>query len=503
MALGTVLLPNFVVVGLAFMASLFVFVVGLVILWVIIVFILDVLQTKNAIRHNYPVIGRFRAIFEYLGTFFRQYFFAMDREELPFNRQLRRWCYRAASGVDTMVAFGSTRDLRPVGTALFVNSAYGNAQPIELEPDVMIVGKDCPEPYEAPSFFNISAMSYGSISRPAVQALSKGAEMAPCWLNTGEGGLTPYHLEGGCDLIFQIGTAKYGVRSGIGELDEKRLREIASYPQVKMFELKLSQGAKPGKGGILPGVKVTAEIAEIRGIPAGEPSLSPDYHPEVKTSSDLLDLIARIRDTTGKPTGLKAVIGAPEWLDDLFGEINSRGAESAPDFFTVDSADGGTGAAPLPLIDYMGLTLQESLPMVVDKLMEYGLRKRVHVIASGKLITPGPVATALCMGADFVQTARGFMFALGCIQSLRCNKNTCPTGVTTHSSRLQQGLDPEDKAARVRRYAQQIVHEVGMIATSCGVASPLNLQRKHCRVVQEDGQSVPLSELYPIKMVRQ
>jgi glutamate synthase domain-containing protein 2 len=359
------------------------------------------------------------------------------------------------------------------------------------------IGPYARQPYRTASVFNISAMSFGSISRPAVLALSKGSRMAGNWLNTGEGGLSPHHLEGGADIVFQIGTAKYGVRDDTGALCDDKLREVAAHDQVKMIEIKLSQGAKPGKGGILPGGKVTAEIARIRGIPEGQDSISPNRHPEVDSAAGLLDMINRIRDVTGKPVGFKSVIGAYGWLDELFALVRQRGIETAPDFITVDSGDGGTGAAPMSLMDCVGLPIKESLPLVVDMLNRHGLKGRIRVIASGKLITPAEAAWALCVGADFINSARGFMFALGCIQAMQCNKNTCPTGITTHDKRLQRGLDPEDKAERVRRYAQFMHKEIGVIAHSCGVPEPRLLRRYHCRVVQEDGRSIPLDQLYP------
>jgi len=272
---------------------------------------------------------------------------------------------------------------------------------------------------------------------------------------------------------------------------------VAGHDRVRMFEIKLSQGAKPGKGGMLPGAKVTEEIAGIRGISRGEDSISPNRHTDVNNNADLLALIDRVRTVTGKPTGIKAVIGAYGWLDELFAEIRKRGLECAPDFITVDSADGGTGAAPMPLIDSVGLPLREGLPLVVDKLIEYGLCDRVRVIASGKLVTPADVAWALCLGADFTVTARGFMFSLGCIQALQCNRNTCPTGITTHDLKLQRGLVPEVKAERVASYAKNMAYEVGIIAHSCGVREPRELRRFHARVVQSNGLSIALSELYP------
>jgi glutamate synthase domain-containing protein 2 len=482
--------------GLEYLAALFISIVGIGVLVVIVTFVADITQTKQAIRRNYPVIGHFRYFFEDLGKFFRQYFFAMDREELPFNRADRSWVYRAAKNVDNTTAFGSTRNLWPAGTVMFVNCPFPTLDEDTTPVTNKTIGPYCTKPYETDSLFNVSGMSFGAISRPAVLSLSNGARMAGCWLNTGEGGLSPYHLEGGADLVFQIGTAKYGVRDADGQLSDERMRAIAAHDQVKMFELKLSQGAKPGKGGILPAPKVTPEIAAIRGIPAYEASISPNRHPDINNVPQLLDVIERIRRVTGKPAGFKSVIGAYGWLDTLCDEIKKRGVESAPDFITIDSCEGGTGAAPASLMDYVGLPIRESLPMVVDLLKRHGLKDRIKVIASGKLITPAEVAWALCVGADFVTSARGFMFALGCIQSLQCNRDTCPTGVATHNARLQKGLDPTDKATRVMHYVRNMVKEVGVIAHSCGVREPRELQRFHARIVQADGQSLPLDELY-------
>ena len=490
-------LSGYLTDALLILAGLFVLAVGLLLLALAALYVVDVTQTRHAIRRNYPVIGRLRYLFEHLGTFFRQYFFAMDREELPFNREQRSWVYRAAKNLDNTVPFGSTRDLRPAGSVLFVNAAFPTLERDSVPASPLTIGPDCPTPYTSASFFNVSAMSFGSISKPAVRALSRGAAQAGCWLNTGEGGLTEWHLEGGADIVFQMGTAKYGVCGAVGELDEARLAEVAKHEQVRLFEIKLSQGAKPGKGGILPAAKVTEEIAAIRGIPAGKDSISPNRHLDAADLEGLLTLIGRVRRVTGKPTGIKAVIGDREWIESFCREIQRRGLDSAPDFITVDSADGGTGAAPASLIDFVGLPIQESLPLVVDALAAHGLRERVKVVASGKLINPGQVAWALCVGADFVASARGFMFALGCIQALQCNRNTCPTGVTTHDPRLQKGLDPTDKAQRVAHYAKNVMHEVGVIAHSCGAAEPRRLRRVHCRIVQPGGGSRSLAELYP------
>ena len=479
------------------LSAILVFLLGIGLLVVIVMYIVDVNQTEDAIRRNFPVIGRFRYLFESLGEYFRQYFFAQDREEMPFNRAQRNWVYRAAKGIDNTVAFGSTHDLRPVGTVIFVNCAY----PV-LETDIaptaaLEIGPYARQPYVTDSLFNVSAMSFGAISKPAVLALSHGSALAGNWMNTGEGGLSPYHLEGGADIVFQIGTAKYGVRNKDGSLSDDKLREVAAHDQVRMIELKLSQGAKPGKGGILPGEKVTAAIAEIRGIQAGVDSISPNRHPEIDSAADLLNVVDHVRDVTGLPVGFKSVIGAYGWLDELFALIRQRGIASAPDFITVDSGDGGTGAAPMSLIDSVGLPIRESLPLVIDLLNKYGLKGRIRVIASGKLITPADAAAALCIGADFINSARGFMFALGCIQALQCNKNTCPTGITTHDKQLQRGLVVADKAERVEQYSKNMHKEIGIIAHSCGVDEPRKLKRFHCRIVQENGRSVPLDDLYP------
>ena len=475
----------------------FLLAMGLGALAVAVIFVIDKTQTKHAIRRNYPVIGRFRYVFEQIGEFFRQYFFAMDREEMPFNRAERAWVYRSAKGEENTVPFGSTRDLRPAGTAIFVNCPYPILDEETRPTSAVTVGPDCRRPYTTSRFFHISAMSYGAISRPAILALSNGAKKAGCWLNTGEGGLAPYHLAGGADVVFQMGTAKYGVRDTDCRLSDTRLRELANYDQVRMIEVKLSQGAKPGKGGILPAAKVTDEVARIRGIPRGQDSISPNRHLEITDAGTLLDFIARVRDVSGRPTGFKTVFGSYDWLAEVFEEIHRRGIGSAPDFITVDSGDGGTGAAPMTLLDNVGLPVRESLPHVVDLLNEHGLRQRIKVIASGKMINPVGVAWALCVGADFVNSARGFMFALGCIQSMKCNKNTCPTGIATHDKNLHRGLVVTDKAERVARYQQGMEKEVAVIAHSCGAAEPRLLRRHHCRIVQASGQTALLSDIFP------
>lgn len=259
----------------------------------------------------------------------------------------------------------------------------------------------------------------------------------------------------------------------------------------------MSQGAKPGKGGILPAAKVNTEIALIRGIPEHSDSISPNRHVELENNDNLINMINHIREVTGKPVGFKAVFGDKTWLNEFLATINKRGKQYAPDFITVDSADGGTGAAPMSLLDNVGMPIHESLPMVIDSVCSAGLRDRIKIIASGKLINPADVAWALCIGADFITSARGFMFSLGCIQALQCHKNTCPTGITTHNKKLQRGLVSEQKSSRVTNYIKNMGYEVGLIAHSCGVRSPRELTRRHARVVQGDGTSKILVDIYP------
>ncbi|WP_136441690.1 FMN-binding glutamate synthase family protein [Pacificoceanicola onchidii] len=487
----------FAMIALQYLALFFVFAIGVIVALAIVYFIIDRMQTGDAIRRNYPVIGRFRHIFSELGEFFRQYFFAMDREEMPFNRAQRNWVDEASKGSSNSVAFGSTRNLNVPGTPIFMNAVFPPLDDQYSSTEPMMIGPTAREPYLAPSIFNISGMSYGALSKPAVLSLSRGAKMAGIWMNTGEGGLSPFHLEGGCDVVFQIGTAKFGVRDADGNLSDEKLREVAKHPAVKMFEIKLSQGAKPGKGGILPAEKVSKEIAEIRGLKEGEAGISPNRHREVDDFDDLLDLINHVRDVTGKPVGFKTCMGSADPWFDLFRLIKKRGPDCAPDFITVDGGEGGTGAAPMPLMDLVGLPLREALIRMVDLRDLAGLHDRIRIIASGKLSQPGDVAWAICAGADIVVSARGFMFSLGCIQALKCNKNTCPTGITTHDKGLQKGLVVEEKDKRVARYAKAVIKEVETIAHSVGVAEPRLMRRKHVRLVRDDGSSEQMSVLHP------
>jgi len=470
---------------------------GILILGTLVVwFVQDVTQKKHSVLRNYPVIGRLRYFFERQGEYFRQYFFMGDREEMPFNRATRAWVYREAKDEGGVIGFGSTYDLREPGSIIFVNAPFPVLEEDRLCSLPLAIGEGYSEkPFRARSVVNISGMSFGAISEPAVRALSRGAAEAGCWMDTGEGGLSPYHLEGGCDVIMQIGTAKYGIRTPTGEFSAEKAKELGKV--VAAFEIKLSQGAKPGKGGVLPAAKVTEEISRIRGIPAGVDSISPNRHPDIADMLQLLDQVAYIRNLTGRPVGIKTAIGGWEFINEMCEHVLRRGLEYAPDFLVIDGGEGGSGAAPQTLADHVSLPIAEALPRVVDALLEANLKERVRVVASGKLVTSAKAAWALCVGADFINTARGFMFALGCIQALRCHQNTCPTGVTTHNKRLQRGLVVEEKYLRVANYCRNMNKEIDMIAHSCGCHHARELRREHVRIVKTADQSVALNLLYP------
>ena len=476
-------------------------ILGIVLIGALIVLIIhDVTQKKHTVLRNFPVVGRLRFFFESLGEYFRQYFFAGDRAEMPFNRATRSFVYRLAKGEGSIIGFGSTNDLREPGSIIFVNHPFPVLEEDRLPtPSLMIGDGYCRRPLEGRSVVNISGMSFGAISAPAVRSLSRGAREAGCWMSTGEGGLAPDHLEGGCDIVMQMGTAKYGMRNIDGSFSPEKAKELASH--VKAFEIKLSQGAKPGKGGVLPGGKVTEEISRIRGIPAGKDSISPNRHYDIANMDQLLDKVATLRDLTGRPVGIKTAVGGWEFVNDLCDTVLRRGKEHAPDFLHIDGGEGGSGAAPQTLMDHMALPIAEALPRVVDSLLQSDLKSRIRVVAAGKLVTSARAAWALCVGADFVVTARGFMFSLGCIQALRCHTNTCPTGVTTHNKRLQRGLVVEEKYLRVANYARNMNREIDMIAHSCGCRHARELKREHVRIVQTANQSIALNMLYPYPTV--
>ena len=471
---------------LLILAASFITVIGVGVAFLILLYLRDRLQTKNAIHRNYPVLGHVRYVLKELGVFLRSYFFAADREELPFNRFQRDYVNNMADNKGGVIAFGSDYDLRADGAIRFANSFYPTLEEDVLHVRKVTFGPDTPQPYTTDSYFNISGTSYGAMSGNAILALSRGAKLAGAWHNTGEGGFSPYHAQGGADTVFQIGTANYGVRDAQGDLDDAKLADLAANPQIVMFEIKLSQGAKPGNGGILPAAKVTKTIAETRGIPEGEDSVSPNRRKDVGNADELAGLIARVKQGTSKPVGIKFVLGRTADLDDMFAAFKRH--ETYPSFITLDGADGGTGAAPAALMDHVGMLLPESLPALMQKLDAHGLRETIPVCVSGKLITPAEIAWALAEGAVAVNSARGPMFALGCIQALQCDKNTCPTGITTHHKRLVRGLDPEVKAHRVANYLTNVKRQVGYIAHATGAACARSLDRDRVFRIGSDNE---------------
>lgn len=448
--------------------------------------LIDSTQTKHSLRRNYPVLARGRWIMEYVGHFFKYYLVNNEREERPFSKVERTYAYKAAKGNKRTEAFGSTLNRSEMSFS-FVNSLFPYSGE-QSSPKSITFGENTPNPYTSKSRINISGMSYGALSDVAVLSLSQGAKLGDFLMNTGEGGLSQFHIDGGAPIIFQIGTAKYGCSKDDLSLDEEKLKKLASKDQIKMFEIKLSQGAKPGKGGILPANKVTKEISLAREIPIGQASISPNTHVEITNTSTLVDFICKVKSITQKPTGIKLCLGSPEQIDDILIAIKDKMNKDEenqhlyyPDFITLDSADGGTGAAPLAHMDVMGMFIQESLPIVVDALHRYNLKNNIKIIASGKLITPSSAAWAFANGADSINIARGFLFSLGCIQARVCNKNKCPTGITTHDKKYTKGLVPENKSVRVFQYHENLTKDLMDIAHSCGVESFECLNTKHIR----------------------
>jgi glutamate synthase domain-containing protein 2 len=461
----------------------------------------DIAQKRHAIRRNFPVIGHVRYLLQELGPLLRQYFFMSDVEERPFNRTVRSWVYASAAGQNNLVGFGSQIDPHEPGRIFFLPSLYpARSRPGDELPRPRVIGARRPEPYQPRRFVNISGMSFGALSANAVLALSKGARLAGCYMSTGEGSLSPYHREGGGDILYQIGPAKFGCRTPDGAFDDARAASIFALPQVKMIEIKLSQGAKPGKGGVLPKEKITPEIAAIRGIPLGQDCHSPNRFDEFDSASTLLAFIGRLRTLTGKPIGLKMVVGSATEIEELCAAMAVRG--DGPDFIAIDGKEGGSGAAPLALAEYVGLPLTDALTIVDDTLRRYGLRESVALIASGRIATPGDVAAHLALGADLVHIARGFMLSLGCIQALQCHTNRCPSGVATQNTWLQAGLDPADKSVKVRNYALALERDLQMIVHACGLTHPSQLRRHHAVIKIAPDVTRRLDEVFPSPRVQ-
>ena len=413
------------------------------------------IQKQHTLLANFGVLAVFRYFIESLGPEFRQYLYSSDTEEKPFNRIERADVYKKAKNREKSSAFGSSLDFDK--KALKLKHSFYPLSPEQIKPFKLCFGEQrCRQSYTIHKAIMVGGMSYGSLGKKAVQALSLGAKKAGILLNTGEGGYPKYHLMGGADLIFQIGTAKFGVRNEDSSFNPDLLEKISRLNQVKMIELKFSQGAKPGKGGLLPKEKITEEIAELRGVPMGKDVVSPAGHTECHSPESTVRFIQKLQDISGLPVGIKFCLGSLKELTELLAEMKKQNIY--PDYMSIDGSEGGTGAAPKTFMDDLGYALFPALKCVHSLLEEQQIRERMHLVCSGKLISAGKQMMALSMGADAIYTARGFMLAIGCIQALRCNNNTCPVGITTHSEKLQKGLDIEEKSERVKNYVLNLDH---------------------------------------------
>lgn len=454
----------------------------------------DLSQTRHSIRRNYPVIGNLRFLFEFIRPEVRQYFFEDDTQRLPFSRVDRSLVYQRAK---------QQIDKRPFGTQIDVYQSdyeWINHSMTPTHPDietfrVTVGGPACTQPYSL-SVFNISAMSFGALSGNAVLALNKGAAMGNFAHDTGEGGISRYHLEHGGNLIWNIGSGYFGCGDGKGNFSEKAFSARARHPAVRMIEIKLSQGAKPGHGGMLPGAKVTLEIAKARGIPVGVDCNSPAQHSAFHTPIELLHFVAKLRDLSGgKPVGFKLCIGHPwEWFA-IAKAMLATGI--TPDFIVVDGAEGGTGAAPIEFVDHVGTPLREALRLVHNTLVGIGLREQIKLGASGKIISAFDMARVMALGADWCNSARGFMFAIGCIQAQACHTGACPTGVATQDPRRQQALVVSDKCQRVANFHKNTLKALAELLGAAGLTSPGDLRPHHIARRIPNGEVRVLSALFP------
>ena len=432
-------------------------------------FIYRHVQKQHALLANFGIMAQMRYMLESIGPEMRQYLFSLDTEEKPFTRIERSEVYRKAKGIDSSSAFGSLLHFN--NTEIKLRHSMFPQPKENLKSYSLCFGEErrIANTYSLQHPVIISAMSYGALGSHAVQALARGARRAGIPMNTGEGGYPKYHLMENCDLIFQMGTAKFGVRNKDGTLNEQKFKEVASLPQVKMIEIKLSQGAKPGKGGLLPKEKITPEIAELRGVPMGKDVISPTFHPECHTPEATVQFIQKVQQISKLPVGIKLCLGRE---DEFLQLVQAMKAQNGfPDYITIDGAEGGSGAAPKSFMDDMGLPIFQALPKVQKILVQEGVRDQCKLMCAGKMINPGRQFIAFSMGADAVYTARGFMLALGCIQALQCNQNTCPVGITTHHKHLQAGLDIEEKAKRVENYVRSLLHDHEELLASIGKTS--------------------------------
>ncbi|MBF6609548.1 MAG: FMN-binding glutamate synthase family protein [Chryseobacterium sp.] len=424
-------------------------------------------QTKHAILRNFPVLGYFRYFFEGISPEMQQYFIERETDGKPFPRHQRSAAYRRAKNLSDTVAFGTQLEVNHRKYEGIKHSIYAKS-PMEDLPKVMVGNEQCSQPYVA-SLFNISAMSFGSLSDRAQISLNRGAKKGQFFHNTGEGGISPYHMEGG-DLCWQIGTGYFGCRDDKGNFSPELFAEKSKIESVKMIEIKLSQGAKPGHGGVLPGVKNTPEIARIRHVTPGMTIISPPGHSAFSDAAGLLKFVQQLRELSqGKPVGFKLCIGDTKEFEDICEQMNVL--QIFPDFITVDGAEGGTGAAPPEFSDGVGMPLEPALIFVNNTLKNYNLREKVRIIASGKVLTSLDILRAIAMGADMCNNARGFMFALGCIQALRCNTNACPTGVATQDKMLIKGLDVTDKSERVYHFHKNTLLTCNELIAAAGRSS--------------------------------
>jgi len=431
----------------------------------------DMKQEEHSLRRNFPLVSRGRWFLESLRPFLRQYLFESETDGVPINRMFRSVVYQRAKGVRDTVPFGTKMDIYRDGYEWIAHSiAAIDSHHADKDPRVLVGGPDCTAPYSA-SVLNISAMSFGSLSKNAVLALNSGAAKGGFAHNTGEGGVTPFHLEPGGDLIWQIGTGYFGCRSPDGKFDAEKFKETASTPNVKMIEIKLSQGAKPGHGGILPASKNTIEIAAIRGVEPNTTVLSPPGHSAFSTPLEMMEFIALLREKSGgKPIGFKLCVGRQSEFVALCKAMVQSGIK--PDFITVDGGEGGTGAAPLEFSNSVGMPLRDGLAFVCDCLSGFGIKKDIRVIAVGKMFSAFHLVKNLALGADMCYSARGFMLSLGCVQSLICNTNHCPTGIATQDAKLTEGLVVTDKSERVARFHKDTMEHAALPTSHGGSHAP-------------------------------
>ncbi len=457
--------------------------IGAFIVFLVAVALRDIFQSKHTIKHNFPIVGNIRYWLETIGPELRQYWVASDQEELPFNRSERAWIYASAKGQNNTFGFGTAEQIYGVGYPIIKNAVfpfpeskatYPGDDPTAV-PCLKVVGEHHGRrrPYRPESIVNISAMSFGSLGYRAVLSLNKGAKEAHCYHNTGEGGVSKYHKEG-ADVMWELGTGYFGARDANGNFSLDVLAdECQRTPQIRAIEIKLSQGAKPGKGGILPGKKVTPEIAKARGVPVGVDCISPNAHSEFDTVPEMIDFIEEIAERTGLPVGIKAAVGKMDFWHELTTAMNER--EAGPDFITIDGGEGGTGAAPLTFADHVSLPFKIGFQRVYESFQKAGISKDIVWIGSGKLGFPDRAMIALAMGCDLIHVAREAMMSIGCIQAQKCHTDHCPTGVTTHNRWLQAGMDIDDKATRFARYVKTFREELLSLAHAMGYEHPVQV----------------------------